>query len=64
MKAPQKPYISPIYPPIFPRSTLFRYSTIPIDLHNMVSFTLLGLGLLAPIVAAHGTVSGIIADGV
>lgn len=30
----------------------------------MVSFTLLGLGLLAPIVAAHGTVSGIIADGV
>ncbi|KFZ17508.1 hypothetical protein V502_04551 [Pseudogymnoascus sp. VKM F-4520 (FW-2644)] len=30
----------------------------------MVSFTLLGLGLLVPIVAAHGTVSGIIADGV
>jgi hypothetical protein len=29
----------------------------------MITFTLLGLGLLAPIVAAHGTVSGIIADG-
>ncbi|OBT83529.1 hypothetical protein VE02_07371 [Pseudogymnoascus sp. 03VT05] len=29
----------------------------------MVSSTLLGLGLLAPIVTAHGTVSGIIADG-